>query len=168
MQTIKRRRYPLRSSNRRVRRFGSKWQHKKLLQTRAMHFEGTTQLPRGIQQPSLFSEGVPKALNPCPVCGYNLPYEPADYNICLCCGTEFGYDDSGVSYDELRSRWVEAGAKWWSIDYPAPKDWNATKQLIRQFGVVRAFQRERPVKGLYSGIVGAMLQAIKVPVFQGV
>lgn len=72
----------------------------------------------------------------CPVCGYDqLETPPKDefgcstFEICPCCGTEFGYDDSNKSYLELRKEWVNAGAKWFS-DYNRPSEgWNPYKQL---------------------------------------
>ncbi len=41
----------------------------------------------------------------CPVCGYAMNYPPKDHHICPVCLTEFGYDDCGTSYEELRERW---------------------------------------------------------------
>ena len=39
----------------------------------------------------------------CPVCFFDeMPDPPRDYNICPCCGTEFGNDDVEYSYAELR------------------------------------------------------------------
>lgn len=67
----------------------------------------------------------------CPVCAYNqLPFAPADYNICPSCGTEFGYDDAEVGYSVLRQEWIDAGAKWWSPNTPPPANWNAFVQLV--------------------------------------
>ena len=68
----------------------------------------------------------------CPVCGYDeLIAPPSDFMICPSCGTEFGYDDALTSHEELRSRWVAAGAKWWSTDTPPPPDWSPSAQLAR-------------------------------------
>ena len=68
----------------------------------------------------------------CPVCGYpGLVDPPADYNICECCGTEFGYHDFTASHDELRRRWIEAGAHWHSRSVPEPPLWSAAVQLRR-------------------------------------
>lgn len=94
----------------------------------------------------------------CPVCGYlglaqrpyakmkapplseNLepPYstflgEPS-YEVCACCGFEFGSDDepgtglAGASFTEYRAKWLEGGANW--LD-PArkPADWDPQRQL---------------------------------------
>ncbi|MDE0547415.1 hypothetical protein [Microbacterium sp. C7(2022)] len=56
----------------------------------------------------------------CRVCGY----EPADapwgadgtepsWEICPCCGVEFGYEDaSAAGVRKYRERWVAAGAPW--------------------------------------------------------
>jgi hypothetical protein len=68
----------------------------------------------------------------CPVCGYdNLPFAPADYNICPSCGTEFGYDDFTASHAELRMRWLQNGAPWFSQSTPRPPGWNALDQISR-------------------------------------
>ncbi len=66
----------------------------------------------------------------CPVCGYaNLVEPPADYNICPCCGTEFGYDDLAHSWEQLRQRWLSKGAPWFSRHTPPPSEWNPVAQL---------------------------------------
>jgi hypothetical protein len=67
--------------------------------------------------------------NICPVCGYSLERPPSDYRICPSCGTEFGYDDAGRDYTELRAAWLRAGARWWSPSRPAPVGWDPYKQL---------------------------------------
>jgi len=69
-------------------------------------------------------------MNYCPVCGYALPYPAADFHICPSCGTEFGYDDSGVTYQELRNRWLSTGPMWWSPVQPTPIDWDPAQQLM--------------------------------------
>jgi hypothetical protein len=66
----------------------------------------------------------------CPVCAYkNLPYPPQDYNICPCCGTEFGNDDAHLSHHQLREVWVAGGASWFFNE--PPEHWNPWTQLIR-------------------------------------
>ena len=63
----------------------------------------------------------------CPVCFYGgMTEPPQDYNICECCGTEFGYDDEFRSHDELRTEWIALGAKWFYGTPPA--NWNPWKQ----------------------------------------
>ena len=51
----------------------------------------------------------------CPVCGYQHLSQPpydghgcASFDICPCCGTEFGYDDSSATHEVLRRRWIGA------------------------------------------------------------
>jgi hypothetical protein len=65
----------------------------------------------------------------CPVCFFaEMPYPPRDYDICPCCGTEFGNDDAEFSYDELRSAWISNGAPWF-FEHP-PAGWSPWLQLI--------------------------------------
>ncbi|MDD5005040.1 MAG: hypothetical protein PHS93_00870 [Candidatus Omnitrophica bacterium] len=73
----------------------------------------------------------------CPVCGYeglkDPPYsetrEPS-YEICPCCGFEFGFDTENCkdSYSKFRLKWIENGASWFLPD-KKPKDWDLNKQL---------------------------------------
>lgn len=72
----------------------------------------------------------------CPVCGYpNLSEPPYDdygcstFSICPCCGTEFGYDDSGKSYTELRRIWICNGMSWWGKSTLPPDNWDPEIQL---------------------------------------
>ena len=68
----------------------------------------------------------------CPVCGYpQLPAQPANYEICPSCGTEFDYHDANKSHSELRAAWISQGASWHSKVVAAPRGWNATQQLIQ-------------------------------------
>ena len=77
----------------------------------------------------------------CPVCGWDGLDEPAwvgasqSDEICPCCGTHLGLDDGAggpadrsTRHAELRARWVEGGAVWWSST-PAPPGWDAGAQL---------------------------------------
>ena len=75
-------------------------------------------------------------MNICPVCGYNGLHEPAydrfgcsSFEICPCCGTEFGYQDAGRSHESLRAEWIANGMPWWSDARKAPPDWNPLQQL---------------------------------------
>ena len=71
----------------------------------------------------------------CPVCIFkSLPYPPADYHICPCCGTEFGNDDENYSHEQLREMWIATGAHWF-FGRP-PIGWNPWHQLI-EGGVLR-------------------------------
>ena len=76
----------------------------------------------------------------CPVCGWPELAEPprnaagaASFEICPCCGFEFGFDDDdrGLTYDAARARWVAGGMKWWSASRPAPAGWEASEQVGR-------------------------------------
>lgn len=74
----------------------------------------------------------------CPVCGYPKLSEPprsssggGSYEICPSCGFQFGVDDDdrGKTYEEARKAWLDAGTPWSSKGIPAPKGWNAQRQL---------------------------------------
>ena len=70
-------------------------------------------------------------MNMCPVCAYNGLRRPADDDIiCPSCGTQFGYTDARTSHAELRKRWLDRGAHWYSRVTPQPHEWNAYTQLI--------------------------------------
>jgi hypothetical protein len=67
----------------------------------------------------------------CPVCGYpDLVNPPIDFNICPSCGTEFGYSDSGTTFQNLRINWIKRGAHWSSDVDNIPPNWNPYQQLI--------------------------------------
>jgi hypothetical protein len=57
-----------------------------------------------------------------------MPDPPQDYHICPCCGTEFGNDDADCTFDELRDRWIRAGAPWFFGD--PPEGWSPQAQLL--------------------------------------
>jgi hypothetical protein len=94
----------------------------------------------------------------CPVCGYPLlkvnpyrnmppppwaqhedpPYEfrygQASYEICECCGFEFGNDDnpgtsSAETFEQYRRQWISDGAQWFSPE-KRPANWDLTHQLL--------------------------------------
>lgn len=82
----------------------------------------------------------------CPVCGFKgLDENPegltlgflGSFEICPCCGTEFGSDVyrgilGGVenSIHELRRKWIKAGFPWFDDKFvKKPKDWDPVKQL---------------------------------------
>jgi hypothetical protein len=72
----------------------------------------------------------------CPVCGFDdLSKPPADYSICPCCGTEFGYSDAGPEpqrqiHASLRKNWIDRGARWHSQYMNHPPLWNPWVQLF--------------------------------------
>jgi hypothetical protein len=78
---------------------------------------------------------------------------PRDYNICECCGTEFGNDDESVSHEELRARWVAGGARWFFRS--APVGWNPWAQLfMANVGMLR-------LGGVPTGYGGAVLETAR-------
>ena len=73
----------------------------------------------------------------CPVCGYiglyEQPYDEngcASYEICPCCGFEFGFDDrdQGKSFEQYREKWISDGAQWFNKK-KQPDNWNLEEQL---------------------------------------
>lgn len=74
----------------------------------------------------------------CPVCGYDkLELTPYDeygnplYEICSCCGFEFGFTDShdNKGFGEYLTEWIESGFKFkYKEDKPAV--WNA--EVLRE------------------------------------
>lgn len=81
----------------------------------------------------------------CPVCGWDSlktpPYGPTGnlpaYEICSCCGFEFGFDDNGFTGSEAnpahvsyRKLWIERGCPWFA-EAAKPAGWQAERQLER-------------------------------------
>jgi hypothetical protein len=72
----------------------------------------------------------------CRVCGLqqdDLPWgedgETPSFNICPCCGTEFGYEDFTLEATRAqRERWLSTGAKWFKPK-EKPEGWNLDEQL---------------------------------------
>jgi hypothetical protein len=71
----------------------------------------------------------------CPLCGWG-PREDADatvaelrmsYDICECCGCEYGLDDDEAYYSE----WVTDGMKWFDESY-RPAGWTIDNQFKYQ------------------------------------
>ncbi|HDH28928.1 MAG TPA: hypothetical protein ENH13_07320 [Euryarchaeota archaeon] len=80
----------------------------------------------------------------CPVCGYDLDFEPwsgkrASHDNCPSCGIEFGYHDvpaaSGAKgsreeiYLKWREKWVSDGMKWSISEWSRPSNWDPMEQL---------------------------------------
>jgi len=85
----------------------------------------------------------------CPVCFYTgMQDPPRDYNICECCGTEFGNDDDVHTHEVLRVQWIDTGAKWFFRS--APVGWNPWTQLF--MANVGALRYEG-ISTLYGGAV---------------
>ena len=75
-------------------------------------------------------------MNKCPVCGYGglleAPFDDAgapSYEICPCCGTEFGYQDAKTPHAVLRQKWIAKGSPWHSRVKHAPPGWDPAVQL---------------------------------------
>lgn len=72
----------------------------------------------------------------CRVCGYELAYFPwgenndtPSYEICPCCGAEFGCDDyTPEAIKVYREKWIKSGAKWFNPNM-MPTNWSLEKQL---------------------------------------
>jgi len=74
----------------------------------------------------------------CPICGYDELYDPpkslntgaGSYEICPCCGFQFGVtdDDRGYDYDQWRKKWIDEGMPWRDLVAP-PAGWDPVKQL---------------------------------------
>jgi hypothetical protein len=77
----------------------------------------------------------------CPACGYPALEEAprsssggGSFEICPCCGFQFGVtdDDRRFTYDEWRERWIAAGMPWRDEGIqPPPPGWDPRKQLQR-------------------------------------
>jgi len=82
--------------------------------------------------------------NICPVCNYDGLSEPpynnsgdGSYEICRCCGFQFGYRDYGKNgYKDKnililhwRSMWIDSGYIWHSRATKPPLGWDGKKQL---------------------------------------
>lgn len=78
----------------------------------------------------------------CPVCGYELGFEPWDGisssdEICPCCYIQFGYDDvaggdlnkRNLIYEKWRVHWIKEGMLWKSKGVKPPDNWDPIKQL---------------------------------------
>ncbi len=72
----------------------------------------------------------------CRVCGYEQLEPPwgedgqsPTYEICSCCGVEFGYEDSTkTSMKKFRDNWVAAGMQW-SEKKQKPDSWDCDLQF---------------------------------------
>ena len=79
----------------------------------------------------------------CPVCGYpKLSQPPYDsygyptYEICSCCGFEFGFDDSvqDRTFERYREEWIEDGFPF--RHKPVPRNWSK-RQMEQQLENVK-------------------------------
>lgn len=79
-------------------------------------------------------------ISDCPICGcvgqFSPPYKTqtdlmCSYDICRCCGFEFGLDDENTYFEE----WLADGAEWLSEKYK-PENWSLDEQLENKKKVV--------------------------------
>ncbi len=74
----------------------------------------------------------------CHVCGCLLDELPwgedgcsPTFNICSCCGCEFGYEDCrAIGVRAHRRKWIESGGAWF-LPKDRPEDWSMEEQLER-------------------------------------
>lgn len=79
---------------------------------------------------------MPDRLEVCRVCGLQQAEPPwgrdgrsPTFDICDCCGTEFGYEDvTPAAARTARGRWLAGGARWW-VPARKPVGWDVAKQL---------------------------------------
>lgn len=73
----------------------------------------------------------------CHVCGFDGLKEPVSnkqnepsYEICPCCGFEFGFDDAigKDRYENFRINWIKSGANWF-MPKLKPDNWQLKEQL---------------------------------------
>lgn len=73
----------------------------------------------------------------CLVCGFPHLTEPprpesggGSFEICPCCGYQFGVDDDDeqIPYAKARADWVQHGMPWRSTN-PPPRQWDPKHQL---------------------------------------
>lgn len=72
----------------------------------------------------------------CRVCGLYIENAPwgydgmsPTYEICPCCGVEFGNDDYTIeSVKTYRTEWIKRGANWFTPK-EKPNNWNLEEQL---------------------------------------
>lgn len=73
----------------------------------------------------------------CKVCGLkqaSLPWgadnKTPSFEICACCGVEFGYEDSTlIAIKKYREEWINNGAKWFKPK-ETPLLWSLENQLM--------------------------------------
>ena len=64
---------------------------------------------------------------------YEAKYGDPSYDVCSCCGFEFGNDDNpgtgnAVSFHEHLRQWIGDGCKWFR-EQEKPRDWDLEGQL---------------------------------------
>jgi hypothetical protein len=70
-----------------------------------------------------------RGLNP----PYRLQFGMPSYDVCACCGFEFGNDDdpgtaAPISFDEYFDEWLSQGCKWFD-ERMKPLNWSLAEQM---------------------------------------
>ncbi|HWB14481.1 MAG TPA: hypothetical protein VG826_34970 [Pirellulales bacterium] len=86
----------------------------------------------GLEAPAYRDIGAPPwtGHGPPPYC---LRYGDPSYEVCSCCGFEFGNDDDpgtahGDGFEEYRRQWVASGAGWFNPE-KCPRGWSLAAQF---------------------------------------
>lgn len=75
----------------------------------------------------------------CEVCGFNgldeAPWgadgKTPSFDICPCCGVEFGYEDAtDTGKANFRTKWIATGGKWFD-ESKKPNRWDIKEQLAK-------------------------------------
>jgi hypothetical protein len=98
-------------------------------------YSNQTLLYTAIQQ--IWTTSMPNKDFACRVCGYiqdELPWgndgKTPIFEICVCCGTEFGYNDATIrAVKKYRETWLSEGAKWFKPKFK-PRDWDLEEQML--------------------------------------
>ena len=72
----------------------------------------------------------------CRICGlsydeaiWGLDNKTPSFDICCCCGVEFGYEDVSIeSIRNYRKQWEDSGYPWFRAK-EKPSDWNYVEQM---------------------------------------
>jgi hypothetical protein len=72
---------------------------------------------------------------------YGQHYGTPSYEVCSCCGFEFGNDDDpgtapSSTFEQYRQDWIRRGNPWFD-ERPRPANWSLEEQL-RQAGINEA------------------------------
>lgn len=67
---------------------------------------------------------------------YSVHFGPASYDVCACCGFEFGFDDepggdvTPITIDKYLDDWIRRGCAWFTSS-SRPDNWNLDEQLAK-------------------------------------
>ncbi len=72
----------------------------------------------------------------CRICGlkqleppWGFDNDSPSHDICACCKTEFGYEDSSLKAIKVnRARWLQSGSDWWHPEQK-PENWSREEQM---------------------------------------